>query len=38
VGWITRDSFIKPNNIVMGKRGEYYAVDRSKLKTTFTGN
>jgi hypothetical protein len=37
VGWVTRDSFLKPENIAMGKRGEYYAIDRSKLNTTFTG-
>jgi len=33
VGWIPREEFINDDNLVMGKRGEYYALDRSKLKT-----
>jgi len=31
VGGITREMFINDKNLVMGKRGEYYAIDRSRL-------
>jgi len=31
VGGITREMFINDKNLVMGKKGEYYAIDRSRL-------
>ena len=31
VGGITRERFINDDNLVMGKKGEYYAIDRNRL-------
>ena len=31
VGGITREMFINDKNLVMGKKGKYYAIDRSRL-------
>lgn len=35
VGWIAKNKFITPENIVEGKKGAYYTISRDKLITTF---
>ena len=35
VGWIYRNEFIKDENLIDGKKGQYYAIHNSKLNFEF---